>query len=75
MQLAQKDQQRMGYLSDAVAFLPDLLSRYASIERNYGDRSIDDWNGLQQAIVRVYAAVLKYANEVKLAQEADISGW
>lgn len=72
-QLVQNDQQRMDEIFGAAEFVADLLSKYASIERNYGDERIEDWNSLQQAIVEVYASILIFAREVKLAQEAPRS--
>lgn len=69
----QNDQDRMDAIFAATDYLTSLLSRYASIERNFGDERIDDWDKLQSGTVEVYAAVLRYVIAIREAQEAPTS--
>ena len=70
----QADLDRTQSIFEASAFLADLLARYARIELHYGDPDIDDWLQLQDSIVSVYAAVLRYAFEVRSACKGDRHG-
>lgn len=66
----QYDLQRTQYLLDAAAFLAEVLARYANIELHYVDLGIDDVTNLQSCIIDVYAAILRYAYEIKQANES-----
>lgn len=54
----------MGAIFESSAYLADLLAKWASIEKNYLSRPVDDSKELQKGIVKVYAAVLTFSAEV-----------
>ncbi|ORY10061.1 hypothetical protein BCR34DRAFT_602393 [Clohesyomyces aquaticus] len=63
----------MDKIFDATSYLADRLARYASIERNFGHRSIGDWESLQGVVIKFSAEILRYVAEVLVAQESPIS--
>jgi hypothetical protein len=70
----QNDLTRTITLFEACDYITEILARYASIEAHYGNPVIDDWDKLQDVIVDVYAAVLRYTLKVKSAfQEGTTS--
>jgi hypothetical protein len=70
MQLVQNDLKRTEAIAQASAYVVDVLTRYANIELHYNDDSIEDRAHLQDCTVKVYAAVLKYTLNVKMANES-----
>jgi hypothetical protein len=70
VQLVQNDLVRTQALSDASAYLSDLLARYFIIEQRYEYKDAEDSKRLQNCIVSVYSAILKYALKVKQARES-----
>lgn len=71
VQLVHRDLVRTQALLDASAYLSDLLARYFIIEQRYAYEDADDSERLQDCIIPIYSAVLKYAVKVK---EADDRG-
>jgi hypothetical protein len=72
LQLVQNDLSRTELLLDASTYLADILALYASIEMHYSDVGFEDCVQLQDSIVTVYTAVLRYAFEVKKAQDSGV---
>jgi hypothetical protein len=61
LQLVQNDLSRTELLLDASTYLAAILALYASIEMHYSDVGFEDCVQLQDSIVTVYTAVLRYA--------------
>ncbi|KAJ0421215.1 hypothetical protein BJY00DRAFT_323427 [Aspergillus carlsbadensis] len=57
-------------LFESAGFLADILARYALIEKDLAHYNVDTRNGAENAIVRVYKAVLQYTAEARSAQES-----
>lgn len=73
IQLVQNDKDRLDKIFDASEFLADLLARYANIERRYCHPETSDSRYLEEGIVDVYVAVLRYSAKVKTSQQANMS--
>lgn len=76
VQLVQNDKTRMEQSLAACNFLADLLARYVKIETHYRRVPFEgahcDVGELENAIVNVYIAILKYSTAVKSAAEGSV---
>lgn len=68
----QNDLDRLAAVFEASALLADVLAYYASIESNFRDRSFEDSEQLEDAIIDVYVAVLEYSAKVTLQSQRKI---
>jgi hypothetical protein len=55
---------------EACGHLADLLARYSRIEAHYRIRHVKDGKPIEDAMVRVYTAILVYAAEVQRSIES-----
>ena len=53
-------------------FLADILARYLILDENCRNKELASSDGLDNAIVQVYKAVLEYTAEVKKRQKASV---
>jgi hypothetical protein len=55
---------------ESAEFLADILARYALMEKGLPDYSVETIKGAENAIIRVYKAILQYTAEARSAQES-----
>lgn len=70
-QLVQNDKERMDQTFEACGYLADLMARYARMETHYWTRRVKQGKPLEDAMVRVYTAILVYSAEVKESTETE----
>jgi hypothetical protein len=69
----QNDKERVDLTFEACSHLADLMARYSRIEAHYWKRKVENGRPLEDAMVRVYTAILVYAAEVHGSIESSIS--
>lgn len=69
----QNDKERVDLTFEACGHLADLMARYSRIEAHYWKRKVKNGRPLEDAMVRVYTAILVYAAEVQGSIESSIS--
>ena len=74
MQLIKNDLDSQEAVFESAVFLSDLLGRFASIERNFRDRKLDDTPNFENTIVKVYSAILVYSVEIIKQSRRNIPG-
>ncbi|KAJ5726568.1 uncharacterized protein N7483_007925 [Penicillium malachiteum] len=73
--LIKNDIKRRDNIFEASEYLARILSYYAIIDNKYRERGVESDQGLDDALLEVYAAVLEYTAEVKKAvDESDAVG-
>ena len=71
--MVQNDKDRLNATFEASTYLANLLARYANIEAHYRDPQSIDVKELENGIVSVYVAILRYSAEVKESQRMGVS--
>ena len=72
MQLVQNDLDSLEAVFGSAVFLSDLLARFASIDRTFRDRILDDTPDFENTIVNVYFAILVYSAEITKQSQRNI---
>ena len=72
MQLVQNDLDSLEAVFGSAVFLSDLLARFASIDRTFRDRILDDTPDFEGTIVNVYFAILAYSAEITQQSRRNI---
>ncbi|KAI1351043.1 hypothetical protein F5Y01DRAFT_283860 [Xylaria sp. FL0043] len=70
-QLVQNDKERMDQTFKACGYLADLMARYSRMEAHYWNRGVRQGKPLEDAMLRVYTAILVYSAEVKESTESE----
>ncbi|KAH6846999.1 hypothetical protein B0I37DRAFT_135592 [Chaetomium sp. MPI-CAGE-AT-0009] len=73
LKLVQNDKELMDLTFEACGHLADLMARYSRMEAHYWERKVKNGRPLEDAMVRVYTAILVYAAEVQWSIESSIS--
>ena len=72
MQLVKNDLDNLEAVFESAVFLSDLLARFASIDKNFRDRLLDDTLDFENTIVNVYLAILAYSAEIIKQSQKNI---
>ncbi|KAL8787323.1 MAG: hypothetical protein Q9195_007818 [Heterodermia aff. obscurata] len=72
LQLVKNDLDTLEAVFESAFFLSDLLARFASIDRNFRDRILDDTPDFENTIVNVYWAILVYSAEITKQSRKNI---
>ncbi|KAH8430499.1 uncharacterized protein LDX57_008161 [Aspergillus melleus] len=67
--LINNDIERRDDIFQAAEYLAGILSYYAIVDNHYRDRKVESDQGLEDALLEVYTAVLQYAAVVKKAEQ------
>ncbi|MCJ1385367.1 hypothetical protein MMC17_008489 [Xylographa soralifera] len=74
LQMLKNDKDRTEAVFDSSAFLARLLAKYAIIEAHYRDRASTNQDAIENTIIEVYLAILKYTIEVKKSFNLSLAG-
>ncbi|KAI3318901.1 hypothetical protein HD806DRAFT_511251 [Xylariaceae sp. AK1471] len=69
--LVQNDKERMDRTFEACSYLADLMARYSRMETHYWNRRVKQGKPLEDAIIKVYTAILVYSAKVKESTESE----
>jgi hypothetical protein len=72
--LVNNDLDRRDAILEASEFLADILSYYAIIDQNYRNRKVESDERLEEALVKIYTAILAYTAEVDRAHQESGGG-
>lgn len=74
MSIIKNDIERRDEIFHAAEYLAGILSYYAIVDNHYRERKAESDEGLEDALVEVYTAVLQYTVEVKKAENESKAG-
>lgn len=70
--MVKNDIERRDAIMEASEYLAGVLTYHAIIDNHYRHENTESNNGLENALIDVYTAILRYTAEVKRAAEEGI---